>query len=273
MGAFTITFWGTRGSMPVSGAAFREFGGNTICVEIGIGDERLIVDCGSGAVGLGASLLRQGCHSARLFLTHLHLDHILGLTGFQPLYRDQFALAIRAARRSDVSLGEGLGKLFGEPLNPVGFDALPAALDTATFEAGDSFEFGDVAVRTIALRHGPGTTGYRFEHGGRAFVVLTDHEHSAGPPDTELVAFCDGADVIAYDAMWCADSDYEAHRGWGHSTWQAGFALARAACARRLICIHHAPGATDSMLRDREARLKSASPDSFFARDGDVLAL
>jgi phosphoribosyl 1,2-cyclic phosphodiesterase len=273
VGDFTITFWGTRGSIPVSGSRYREFGGNTICIEVRIGDRSVIVDCGTGALGLGEALLREQRTSASLLLTHLHLDHIVGLTGFQPLYRDRFSLAIRAARRQDVSLGDGLSTLFGEPLNPIGFDALPARVEAASFEAGDEFAIGDIGVRTIALRHGPGTAGYRFDHDGRAFVVMTDHEHDGDLPDPALVAFCGGADAIAYDAMWCADSDYEAHRGWGHSTWQAGLALARAAEAGRLVCIHHAPGADDALLRDREARMRSVSPRSAFARDGDVLAL
>lgn len=269
---FRITFWGTRGSMPVSGRRYREFGGNTICIEVAIGGRRFVVDCGSGAVGLGRDILRRGGARANFLFTHLHLDHVIGLTGFQPLYRDDFSCALRAARRSDIAIAPSLARLFDEPLSPVGFGALPARVDLATFASGETLSLDGVTVRTAALRHGPGTVGYRFEHGGRSFVVLTDHEHD-GAPEPGLVDFCAGADAIAYDAMWCADDDYDAHRGWGHSTWQAGLALTRAARARRLICIHHAPDADDAVLAGREARLKAEAPDSLFARDDHVLAL
>jgi phosphoribosyl 1,2-cyclic phosphodiesterase len=273
MSDFSVRFWGTRGSMPVSGERFRNFGGNTICIEVAIGERRFIVDCGSGAVELGRSLLAEGLRSAWLFLTHLHLDHVIGLTGFAPLFSPDFMLRIRAPRRSDISLHQSLRLLFQEPLSPIGFDSLPARLDAASFETGRDIALDDTVIRTVALRHGAATAGYRFDHGGRAFVVVTDHEHGGDAPDPELVRFCRDADLIAYDATWCADSDYLAHRDWGHSTWQAGLALTWAAGARRLACLHHAPTADDALLRDREVRLQARAPESFFARDGDVFML
>ncbi len=273
MSDFSVRFWGTRGSMPVSGERFRNFGGNTICIEVAIGERRFIVDCGSGAVELGRSLLAEGRRSAWLFLTHLHLDHVIGLTGFAPLFSPDFMLRIRAPRRSDISLHQSLRLLFQEPLSPIGFDSLPARLDAASFETGRDITLDDTVIRTVALRHGAATAGYRFDHAGRAFVVVTDHEHGGDAPDPELVRFCRDADLIAYDATWCADSDYLAHRDWGHSTWQAGLALTRAAGARRLACLHHAPTADDALLRDREVRLQARAPESFFARDGDVFML
>lgn len=60
MSDFSIRFWGTRGSIPVSGERFRAFGGNTICIEVAIGEQSFIIDCGLGAVGLGRNLLAGG---------------------------------------------------------------------------------------------------------------------------------------------------------------------------------------------------------------------
>lgn len=272
MSDFSVRFWGTRGSMPVSGERFRAFGGNTICIEVLIGERVFIVDCGSGAVELGRNLLAEGRRSAWLLLTHVHLDHVIGLAGFAPLHAE-FTLGIRAPRRSDISLHQSLRLLFEEPLSPVGLASLPARLDAASFETGQDIILGDIVIRTAALRHGAATAGYRFDHGGRAFVVLTDHEHAGDAPDPDLVRFCRDADLIAYDAMWCSDSDYPPHRNWGHSSWQAGLELMRAAGASRLACIHHAPTADDVLLRSREARLRALAPDSVFARDGDVFTL
>jgi phosphoribosyl 1,2-cyclic phosphodiesterase len=273
MSDFSVRFWGTRGSMPVSGEHFRSFGGNTICIEVAIGEQTFIVDCGSGAVELGRALLAGGRRSAWLLLTHVHLDHVIGLTGFAPLFSPDFTLGIRAPRRTDISVHQSLRLLFQEPLSPIGFASLPVRLDAASFEAGLNITLDDTVIRTVTLRHGVATCGYRFDHGDRAFVILTDHEHMGDAPDPDLVRFCRDADLIAYDAMWCADSDYPAHRDWGHSTWQAGLALMRAAGARRLACLHHAPTADDAVLRDREARLQLLAPESFFARDGDVSSL
>ena len=45
---FRVKFWGVRGSIPVSGAEFSAYGGNTSCIEMLCGDHRLIFDAGSG---------------------------------------------------------------------------------------------------------------------------------------------------------------------------------------------------------------------------------
>lgn len=55
-----IRFWGTRGSLPKPGPTTLRYGGNTSCVEVRTAGGTLIVlDCGSGAYGLGQSLLAE----------------------------------------------------------------------------------------------------------------------------------------------------------------------------------------------------------------------
>ena len=54
------TFWGTRGSIPKAGPTTVRYGGNTSCVAVCSDRGTLIVlDCGSGAHGLGQFLLRN----------------------------------------------------------------------------------------------------------------------------------------------------------------------------------------------------------------------
>ena len=45
---FKLRFWGTRGSIATPGAETARYGGNTTCVEMLVGDERLIFDAGTG---------------------------------------------------------------------------------------------------------------------------------------------------------------------------------------------------------------------------------
>ena len=73
--------------------------------------------------------------------------------------------------------------------------------------------------------------------------------------------------------MWDEAIDYEPHRGWGHSTWQAGLRLLAGAGAKRLACVHHSPDLPDPELELREANLRRCHPDSFFARQDDVVVL
>ena len=140
----------------------------------------------------------------------------------------------------------------------------------ASFAAGDDLRIARHTVRTCSLNHGIGAVGYRFDHFGRSIVILTDHEHKGDRPDQALVAFSKGADLIVYDSMWDELIDYTPHIGWGHSTWQAGVALAHAAGAKQIACIHHAPESGDPTLRDRESALQGQLPGSFFARQGET---
>ena len=101
---FSIRFWGVRGSIPVSGPATAEFGGATICHEIMLGNCRIIVDAGSGIRRLGLEMMKEGARETHILLSHLHLDHIIGLTAFAPFFRARLRnLALFAIPR-EISL-------------------------------------------------------------------------------------------------------------------------------------------------------------------------
>ena len=87
---FTVHFWGVRGSIACPGPETVRYGGNTPCVEMRVGRERLIFDGGTGLRVLGQNLLSQMPVEASLFFTHTHWDHIQGFPFFYPrLYSGQ----------------------------------------------------------------------------------------------------------------------------------------------------------------------------------------
>ena len=87
-----VTFWGTRGSIPVPGPGTVRYGGNTPCIAVeepGSGEGRFVVlDAGTGIRLLGQELVRRhgaGPLNVDLLLSHTHWDHIQGLPFFEPL--------------------------------------------------------------------------------------------------------------------------------------------------------------------------------------------
>ena len=64
--AYTVTFWGTRGSIPTPGAHTARYGGNTPCVAVeGTGGRQgggqlVILDAGTGVRALGRELVDRG---------------------------------------------------------------------------------------------------------------------------------------------------------------------------------------------------------------------
>ena len=59
-GQWKIEFWGTRGSMAVSGKDFLKYGGDTSCVLLDWGYGLLVFDGGSGLAKLGKALALAG---------------------------------------------------------------------------------------------------------------------------------------------------------------------------------------------------------------------
>ncbi|TFH20091.1 MAG: MBL fold metallo-hydrolase, partial [Myxococcales bacterium] len=56
-----VRFWGTRGSIAKAGPSTVRYGGNTSCVEVrSAGGTLIVLDCGTGAHGLGHLLSNQG---------------------------------------------------------------------------------------------------------------------------------------------------------------------------------------------------------------------
>jgi ribonuclease BN (tRNA processing enzyme) len=61
--------------------------------------------------------------------------------------------------------------------------------------------------------------------------------------------------------------------GWGHSTYEAGAALARAAGVRQLVLFHHDPTRTDDGVARIEERAREAFDEVVAAREGMTIEL
>ena len=80
--------WGGRGSIATPLSENRRYGGNTSCIEVRLDDGTLLIlDAGTGARGLGVSLLEDPPARIDLLLTHLHVDHLEGLGAFEPIWQ------------------------------------------------------------------------------------------------------------------------------------------------------------------------------------------
>ena len=271
----SVRFWGTRGSLPMPGPDTVVYGGNTCCVEVRLGGRLFVVDAGSGFEAAGRALTLLGAGSGRvdLLLSHLHQDHVSGLPFFSPILKEQGELRIFCGNLDGESAEAALGTLFSPPLFPVTLDVLPGRIAHVGFRAGETLTFEDgVSVATCPLRHPGGATGYRFDHGGRSLCYISDMEHADAGPDEDVVAFCRGADLVIYDAMF-TEAELPRCRGWGHSTWNAGVDLCRAAGAKALAAYHHHKAHDDAVLAVIEAELAGALPGSFVAREGQTVTL
>ena len=271
-GPLTVRFWGVRGSISAAGARFEEFGGNTPCVEVHCGERLFVVDAGSGICALGGKLAESGPKEIDVVLSHLHLDHVGGLPFFKPALMPDRQIRLYCGNLRGESAEEAFLRLFSPPLFPVSLAQLPGNVQQIGFKAGDDLVFPDGArCRTTPLNHPGGATGYRFDHGGHAICYISDIEHTDPWPPEELSEFVRGSDLIIYDGMF-SETEYIRCQGWGHSTWQKGVALAKAAGVPHLAVFHLHPQHDDAYLHKVEAEIKEAMPGAFLAREGSELS-
>lgn len=263
--AYTVTFWGTRGSIPTPGAATARYGGNTPCVAVeGAGGQLVVLDAGTGIRALGVELVANlnGAARVEILLSHAHWDHIQGLPHFKPFFAPGNSVRIWGTRQGTASLESILRQQMDPAVFPVPLDALSASLTVQQLDA-EEFSIGEFRVRTMKLRH-PGTTlGFRLTPatGGPSMAYVTDNELGAGgqyevPASwrRDFVAFLKGVELLIHDAMY-TPTELEQHRGWGHSTYEETVTLALDAAARKLVLFHHEPEHDDKAM---DALLASA---------------
>ncbi len=269
-----VRFWGVRGSIPCPGPGKTRYGGHTSCVEVRCGDQILIFDAGSGIRVLGNAL--QAENEARdidLFFSHCHIDHLIGLPFFTPLFDDKYRLRLFSGHmKAQGGIATAIDKLMSFPLFPVGIDMANAKLAFQDFDAGDILSpRPGIAIRTAPLLHPGGATGYRVEYQGRSVAYLTDLEISASI-DPRIVALANNADVLIVDATY-TDDELPQHEGWGHSSWQQAVRLAKQAHAKTLCLFHHDPDHDDDFMDRVAADAAAALPGTIVAKDGLIIPL
>ncbi len=98
--SFGIKFWGVRGSIACPTPKHIGYGGNTSCIQVFAGDQRIILDAGTGIRGLGDEMFADDVTHADILLTHTHWDHINGFPFFAPAYGSTHSFNIMAGHLS-----------------------------------------------------------------------------------------------------------------------------------------------------------------------------
>jgi len=298
-----IKFWGTRGSIPTPGFHFVKYGGNTLCVELNFDDieRRIIIDAGSGLRLLGNHLMDKGFTAgplkADIFLTHTHLDHIIGFPFFAPIYQSGTRLKIYGpVTYEDDSLQAVLGGQLSYRYFPVRQEELAARIDYINLKEG-CFDLGDhIRLTTQYLNHPLLCLGFRFEYKGKiccaaydtepfqnlfvtdphdpAFDELMAHEGAAAARDANrrLEEFFEGAELLIHDAQYTQQEYDTSRRGWGHSPIEHVIKSAMRSNVKRLALFHHDPMRTDVQI-DELAELfcdpkNTGNTEVFFAQEG-----
>ena len=265
---FEVKFWGVRGSVACPSPRHIGFGGNTSCVEMTVAGKTIILDAGTGIRNLGNSLLERGVNEATLLLSHTHWDHINGFPFFVPAFMPAMSLHIMAGHSQEQGgIEKVMSGQMSQPFFPIPMEAMRGRLQFSDFDAGDTLEIGpDIRIRTASLNHPNGATGYRIDYGGKSACYVTDTEHVPGQTDQKILKLIEGADLVIYDSTY-TEEEFVEKVGWGHSTWEEGMKLCRAADVGMLAIFHHDPTHEDDFMEALEAEAKSRWDQAFVARE------
>ena len=258
-------YWGTRGSLACPGPETQRYGGNTSCVEV-IGREGtvLVLDAGTGIRRLGSKMAGQAGR-IDILLSHLHLDHIIGLGFFAPLFIPGREVHIWGPASITQPLAPRLMRYLGPPFFPVHLRELPCDL-TLHEVPDDDVEIGEFRVSSMLVSHPGPSVGYRITDGQQSLSYLPDHEPALGVRNFPLAAewtsgykLAEGVDLLIHDGHY-EDREYLEHVGWGHSSISQTVAFAQLVSARHVALFHHDPTHVDEVL-DRIAWEIAETPD------------
>lgn len=274
---FLIRFWGVRGSIACPGSQTVRYGGNTSCVEVQVGGERLVFDGGTGLRVLGLKLLSEMPVNVNMFFTHSHWDHIQGFPFFVPAFVPGNRFNIYGSIAPNGStIEQRLNDQMLHPNFPVPLQIMGADLKFCDLEVGEVVKIGEIEVENALLNHPGEAVGYRVNWRGHSMAYITDTEHFPDRLDENVLWLSRNADVMIYDATY-TDEEYYSPKsskvGWGHSTWQEAIKVAKAANVKKLVIFHHDPVHYDPFMDQVAIDTAAVFPNSVVAREGMVLDL
>lgn len=245
MAGNSIAFWGVRGSLPAPSRYSLKYGGNTACIDVNAGKDRIILDAGTGIMLLGEKLKKKkGRMKVAILISHLHWDHIAGLPFFAPLYKKGNSFVVIGPRVQGGGFGKALMKAVSPPYFPMSLKKVPARVRFKN--AAKRFKLGKVIITAFKLFHPGGAIGWRLAFpGGKSIVYVSDNE--PGRNAAALIKWAMGSDIFIHDAQYTKE-DYMRKRGWGHSPYLYPAYLAMRARTKMLILSHHEPLYSDKKL-------------------------
>ncbi|MBN2301352.1 MAG: MBL fold metallo-hydrolase [Lentisphaerae bacterium] len=258
--------------MPACGSEYLRYGGNTTCFSISTEDGLIIVDAGTGITHVAADIARNDkILPITMLFTHFHMDHVVGLPAFEPLYDHSSDIIIMADPRRDHDWKNAIRTFTGKPYWPIGLSDTAAGMHLNDLPVReDTMECYGIRVSWFRVPHPQQCLAYKIKMLNCTVVIATDVEYTRDSISKGFVEFCRNANHLIFDTQY-TPAEIEKKRGWGHSTWEVATDIARAADIQQLVMTHHEPKRTDDELDRIVDQVRESFPSTVAATENMIL--
>lgn len=231
--------------------------GNTLSVLIATKEYNIVLDAGTGFAKLDRVL--SNSNPIFLFLSHFHLDHLIGL---HTLFKFSFSqkLTISGPRGTEKVLRALLKQPFTAPL-----DHLPYKTEILELPTGH----GQLPfkVEGLDLFHPPLSMGYRFQLEGKGIAYCPDTGYCEN-----AVTLAKGADLLISE---CSFLPGEYSVEWPHLNPQFAARIAKEARASQLALVHFdaAKYTTIELRKKAEMEAQKIFPNTIACEDDMMIEL
>ncbi|HCC31140.1 MAG TPA: MBL fold metallo-hydrolase [Marinilabiliales bacterium] len=209
--------------------------GNTVSILIQCPKYDIILDAGNGFAKIGKYLTFN--KPVYLFLSHYHLDHIIGLHTLNKFYFKQ-GLHIIGPKGLKKMLNTMVQKPYTFP-----FSKLP--YPTKIYEVKNGRYKSPIPFYCKPLNHPVPTLGYRFHINGKVLTYCTDTGYYAN-----AVNLAENADLLITE---CAYKRGMLSSHWPHLNPDEAARLAKTANAKKLILTHFDAGLYKTLKERKQA--------------------
>ncbi len=258
-----VTFLGTSASQPtlrrnVSAIAVQR-GGDTFLFDCGEGTQRQMMRYGTGF----------GCVS--IYVTHLHADHYLGITG---LLR---TMGLQGRTEPMSIYGPQKSKLILDQIVELGVGRVPFPVTVEELEPGDKVNYEGYHIAAFSVEHGVSALGYALCEEERPGRFDVERARRLGVPEGPLFSILHSGKPVELNGRWIQPDEVVGPTRPGRKLVYTGDTrpneMVKEMAEGASLLIHEATFAEEERMRAEETQHSTAREAAVIARDAGVSGL